>query len=94
MPLFYTYFGCATLALVTVLLGRWLAKVKPIGSFQLQLASMAYRNFLFLVLSLLWFSQGNLEKDEKMNLFLIYFFCYLSLILVDTILFISSLKKN
>ena len=94
MPVFYKYLCCAIIALMTVLLGRRLAKVKPIGSLQLQLASMAYRNFLFLVLSLLWFSQGNLEKDEKMNLFLIYFFCYLSLILVDTILFISSLKKN
>ena len=94
MPVFYTYLFCAIIALMTVLLGRRLAKVKPIGSLQLQLASMAYRNFLFLILSLLWFSQGNFDKDEKMNIFLIYFFCYLSLILVDTILFILSLKQN
>lgn len=94
MPLFYTYFGCAIVALVTVLLGRRLAKIKPIGNLQLQLASMVYRNLIFLIVSFLIFSQTAFESEEKVNIFVVYFFCYLSLILVDTILFILSLKKN
>ena len=94
MPLFYTYFGCAIIALVTVILGRRLAKIKPIGTLQLQLASMVYRNLIFLIISFLIFSQSTFESEEKVNIFVVYFFCYLSLILVDTILFISSLKKN
>ena len=94
MTFSFTIILCGTVALTTVLFGRWLALFKPLGSLQFQLTSMAYRNLLFLILSLLFLGNSNFEKDEKMNIFLIYFFCYLGLILVDTMLFIRSLKRN